>query len=256
MSRILAVANQKGGVGKTTTVVNIGAGLAKLGARVLAVDMDPQGSLTYSFGLQAHNLKMTLFQALMQPRDAEGAIINIKENLWLIPANKELAAVESGLAQTVGRELLLKRLLAAIDSFDFVLLDCPPAAGLLTMNALVAAGEALVPLQPEYLALQGLERFREVVSEVRCGLNPNLFIGGVLITRFDKRKSLHREVLDAVEQCFGADLILPTVRENIAVAEAPSFGKDIFSYKSASPGAWDYLNICSRIIRQGPNHDG
>jgi len=191
MSRIIAVANQKGGVGKTTTVVNLGAGLARLGSRALLVDLDPQGSLTYSFGLQAHELSATVYQALTRPDEAV-ALLSVREKLWLLPANLELSAVEGGLAQTEGRELLLKKLLERIETFDYVLLDCPPAMGLLTMNGLVAAGELIVPLQAEYLPLQGLGRLQEVVEVVRQRLNPGLQISGVVITRFDKRKSLHR----------------------------------------------------------------
>lgn len=249
MARIIALTNQKGGVGKTTTVINLGAGLACLGARVLLVDMDPQGSLTYSCGYAAHKLEKTVYQVLQHPGQTQTALLKVKENVQLLPSNLSLAAVEQEFSAIVGRELLLKERLTETDAYDYILIDCPPSMGLLTLNALAAAKEVIIPLQAEYLALQGVDRLKEVIAVVKQRLNPQLVISGVIITRFDRRKSLHREVLAATAEHFGPVLLSPPVRDNIALAEAPSFGKDVFSYRPSSAGAKDYLEICRQVGR-------
>jgi chromosome partitioning protein len=255
MSRIIAFANSKGGVGKTTTVVNVGAGLSRLEKRVLLVDMDPQASLTYSLGFAAHQLDKTVYHALHGPEIARSSLLEVRENLLLVPANLELSAAEREFAAETERELLLRERLAELEEFDYILIDCPPSMGLLTLNALAAAGEVIIPLQAEYLSLQGVDQLEQVIAAVRQRLNPALVISGVVLTRFDRRKLLHREVLDAVAKHFGDRLLTPQVRDSVVLAEAPSFGKDVFSYRPKSSGAMDYLGLCLRISGQGEQYE-
>lgn len=254
--RTIALLNQKGGTGKTTCTVNVGAGLARKGKRVLLVDMDPQAALTYSLGVKAHELDTAIYELLKVDTTLEEILID-KGNLSLIPANLNLSGADLELANTRGRE---RRLEAALyDSprslhmkpFDYILIDCPPSLGLLSLMALTAAREVWIPLQMEYLALQGLSRLLQTVGVVKKRLNPSLEITGIIGTRFDSRRNLNKEVLAKIREYFGTKVFKTAIRENISLAEAPSFGKTIFEYRPGSHGAEDYESLCREILRRG-----
>ena len=248
--RIIAVLNQKGGVGKTSTTVNLGAGLARQGSRVLLLDLDPQAHLTYSLGIMAHELPRTMGAVLMGDCFL-GEVIRSCGDLDVVPASVALAGTEVDLAGVERRETRLRDALADVDGYDFALMDCPPNLGLLTLNAMVAAGEVLVPVQPEFLALQSLGKLMETVRAIQNGWNPALRITGIVMTRYQRGRKLNRETRRNVAEYFG-DLLLETViRENISLAEAPSFGQDIFTYKPRSNGADDYRNLALELLRRG-----
>jgi chromosome partitioning protein len=247
--RIIAFINQKGGVGKTTSTINVGAGLTRLDRRVLLVDLDPQANLTYSLGLPAHTLTQTLYE-LLHGSGTRDQVTFLAEKMQLIPANARLAAAEIEFSGHPGREYMLKRVLESLDGYDYVLLDCPPGLGLLTLNGLTSAQTVYIPLQPEFLALRGLSNLVETVEMVRERLNPVLKIGGILATRYDPRRRLNREVVEKIRAHFGQIVFQTLIRENIALAEAPSFGKSIFSYRPGSHGAEDYLRLCEEILER------
>ncbi|MDK9699873.1 MAG: AAA family ATPase [bacterium] len=248
--RIIAFANQKGGVGKSTSAVNIGAGLVRLGKRVLWIDLDPQAHLTYSLGVKAHELSSSIYDLLRGRMTwQEVAIVRGgEEGLGkIIPATLDLAGAEIELAGMPGRELLLREALEGVRGFDYLLIDCPPNLGLLTVNALAAAKEVFIPLQAEYLALQGVSKLVETVDIVKKRLNKKLTITGVIATRYDTRKTLNREVVETIRGYFGDKVFQTMIRDNIAVAEAPSYGKSIFEYAPQSKGAADYTALCKEI---------
>ncbi len=247
MGRIIACSNHKGGVGKTTSVVNIGAGLALLNKKVLLVDMDPQANLTQSFGVV--NPEFTIYEALkgndvLKP-------INIKKKLDIIASTLDLSGVEMELSSEAGREYIFTELIEPLkDDYDYILLDCPPSLGLLTINAFTAADELFIPLQPHYLAIKGLTKIIEVKDKVKKRLNRNIEITGVFITQYDRRKVLHRDVLDTINTYFKDKVFKSKIRENISLAEAPSAGSDIFAYNPKSYGAEDYMYLCKEILRR------
>lgn len=243
--RILTVLNQKGGVGKTTLVVNLGAALGQLRpkAKVLLVDLNPQAHLTYSLGLAAHELPATLYDLLRGRAGLAAARHALAPGLDLLPASLDLASAELECAATPRREFLLREILAEAGAYDYVLLGCPPNLGLLTINALAASQEILIPIQTEFLALQSLGRLMETIAVVQRRLNPDLKLGGIVATRLDRRKRLSREVLDKVAEHFGERLFKASIRDNVALAEAPSHGQDIFRYRPGRHGAGDYLAL-------------
>jgi chromosome partitioning protein len=249
--KVLALVNQKGGVGKTTSTKNIGAGLATLGYAVLLIDLDPQANLTYSLGIQAHELDKTVYELLKEEVKAKDVVIE-KNGLYIIPSSINLSGAEMELSGQAGRELLLKEAIEDITKdYDYILLDCPPSFGLLTLNALTTAKEVYVPLQTEFLALQGMTKLIETVNIIKKRLNTGLDITGIIGTRYDNRKNLNREVIEKIKGYFGNKLFNTMIRDNVALAEAPSFGQHIFSYKKDSYGAEDYLNLCKEIIKRG-----
>ena len=250
--KTVALLNQKGGTGKTTSTVNIGAGLARKGKKILLVDIDPQAGLTYSCGIAAHDLDSTIYELIKGEAMLEDVLIDSRRGLHLIPANVSLSGADIDQAETAGREFLLKEALTNVTSVnpDYILIDCPPSLGLLSLMSLTYVGEVYIPLQAEYLALQGLARLTETVEMVRGRLNPGLEISGILATRFDSRKVLNREVLAKIQEHFGAKVFKTTIRENISLAEAPSYGKSIFEYKPESHGAEDYESLCREILRR------
>ena len=247
--KTIAVANQKGGVGKTTTVVNMGAGLNHLKKKVLLVDLDPQANLTYSLGIKAHLEPYTIYDLLTGNTGLKEVMVE-RDGLKVVPSSLDLSGAEMELSGMAGREFLLKEALKGLRGFDYCFLDCPPSLGLLTLNALTTAQEVFIPLQTEFLALHGLGKLLETVDVVKNRLNKRLRITGVIGTRYDGRKRLNREVIDTLHTHFGGKLFKTIIRENISLAEAPSFGKTIYEYKPDSHGAQDYLSLSKEIIKR------
>ncbi len=261
-TEIAAFLNQKGGVGKTTSVVNIGSGLTILGRNVLIVDLDPQGHLTSSLGIGEDEIDKTIYDVLrgeVDPRESLvkrelGARISIngrdsRLSLTVVPSSLDLAEAEIVLSLLPEREFLLREAIDIIkDDYDYILVDCPPSLGLLTINALAAVKKIFIPVQTEHLALESLGKLHQTVDSVKARLNPDLEIGGLIATRFDGRKVLNKTVVEKMKERFGSLFLESMIRENIVLAEAPSYGKDIFSYRPRSYGAEDYLNLCLEIM--------
>lgn len=248
--RVMAVLNQKGGVGKTSTSVNLGAALARQGQRVLLLDLDPQAHLTYSLGIMAHELPRTMGAALMQECPLRDVITRV-DTMDVVPASVALAGTEVDLAGAEERETRLRTCLEQASGYDFVLIDCPPNLGLLTLNAMTAATELLVPVQPEFLALQSLGKLMETVKAIQGGWNPSLKLSGILLTRYQRQKRLNRETRRSIMDYFDDVLLDTVIRDNISLAEAPSFGQDIFTYKPRSNGAEDYRNLALELLKRG-----
>jgi len=250
MTRIIALVNQKGGVGKTTSVINLGAGLAQKKKRVLLIDLDPQANLTYSLGIEAHNLTKTIYEVLKGEIEAGNAIINSKA-FNVLPSSINLSGAEIELSGTAGRELLLKEALTGIiKDYDYILLDCPPSLGLLTLNALTTAKEVFIPLQAEFLALQGMSKLLQTIEIIKKRLNKKLEVTGIIATLYDKRKNLNKEVVSKIQEHFPDKMFNSIIRDNISLAEAPSYGQDIFNYKKDAAGAKDYLSLTAEVIKQ------
>lgn len=250
MARIIAIVNQKGGVGKTTTSVNLAAGLAASGRRVLLVDIDPQGNATTGSGIDKKTVSRTVYQVLLGL--GEVATIRARSEAGkydVVPANRELAGAEIDLVDLPNREGRLKAALAGVESeYDFMLIDCPPSLSLLTINGLVAAREVLIPMQCEYYALEGLSDLVGTVKRVRANLNPTLEIGGLLRTMYDPRNTLSQQVSAQLEQHFGDKVFRTLVPRNIRLAEAPSYGVPAVVLDRASKGAQAYLALTEEIL--------
>lgn len=254
-AEVLALANQKGGVGKTTTTINLGAALVELGDRVLLVDMDPQGSLGVGLGTEPHSLDATVYNLLMQDgASVDDAIVRTSvEGLDLLPANIDLAAAELLLVQETAREHALKRILERVrDRYDYILVDCPPSLGLLTINGLTAADGVIVPLECEYFALRGMSLLMKTLERVRARLNPELRLEGVVATMFDRRTLHGREVLERVREAFGDVVYTTTVNKTIRFAEAPVAGESILTYASSSGGAQAYRQLAKEVRARDP----
>ncbi len=261
-SETAAFLNQKGGVGKTTSVVNVGAGLAIMGKKVLIVDLDPQGHLTSFLGIERNEVGKTIYDAMrgtIHPADAIIAkplrarlCINGSESqlsISMIPSTLEFAEAETAFANTGDREFLLKNAISRVrDDFDYILFDCPPSLGLVSINALAAARKVFIPVQTEYLAIRSLEDLITKIESIMVELNEDLVIGGLIATRYDGRKVLSRTVVQALRERYGPLLLDTMIRENIALAESPRYGKDIFSYRPKSYGMEDYLNLSLEIM--------
>lgn len=257
--RTIAVLNQKGGVGKTTSVVNIAAALAAAGSRVVVLDFDPQAHLTIHLGLEPQVIESGSYKVLIQSAEFEQQIMLMRPNLWLLPANINLVGAESELVSVVGRETILREaMLPSRDKFDYCLIDCSPSLGLLTLNALAASEDVLIPLQPHFLALRGLGKLLQTVELVNKRINPDLKVKWILLCMFDGRASLTNEVKDDIAQflesakgteCPWSEAkILPVhIRRNIKLAEAPSYGKTIFEYEENCHGAEDYRKVAELI---------
>jgi chromosome partitioning protein len=255
MSHVIAIANQKGGVGKTTTAVNLGASLAAAEKRTLIVDMDPQGNASSGLGVRGRERRASLYSVLLDYDSLASAIVRGVHLplLDVVPTTTELAGAEVELADLPDRESRLRRALHGIrDMYDFVLVDCPPAMGLLTLNTLVAADTVLVPLQPEFFALEGLSQFADTVRLVQRRLNPGLGIEGVLLTMYDGRLSLSREVAAEARRFFGNRTFRTRIPRNVRLAEAPGFGKPALLYDASSAGAQSYLALASEVIARSP----
>ena len=244
MSKVIAISNHKGGVGKTTSTINIGAGLNNLGKRILLLDLDPQANLSQSLGITSP--ERTIYGALRGLQGLEP--ISILPGLDVIPSTLDLSGAEIELSGEAGREFILKDLLEPVrGKYDYVLIDSPPSLGLLTINAFTASDLVFIPLQAQYLALQGLAKLVEVIDKIKRRLNPGLSIGGVFVTQYDSRKVLNRDVVEAIRAHFPKELFSTYIRDNIALAEAPAQGMDIFRYSQKSNGAEDYLALSREI---------
>jgi chromosome partitioning protein len=251
MGKIVAILNQKGGVGKTTTAINLGAYLAKAGKKVLVVDFDPQGNATSGLGLAKDTIETTSYDILFKPSEIVTAIQETETpRLNIIPTNAGLAAAEVELVNKPSRELLLKKSITGLD-YDYILIDCPPALGLLTINALTAADQLLIPVQAEYYALEGLGQLLSVMQRVRQGLNPNLELMGVVVTMYDSRTSLSEQVYSELKKHFGDKLFKSIIPRNVRLAEAPSYGKPVSEHDKWSKGARAYKQLAKEVVNRG-----
>lgn len=253
MGRIIAIANQKGGVGKTTTAINLSATLAEAGQKVLAVDFDPQGNETSGFGVEKNQLEQTVYELLIGECKVSDCLIKeVQPNLDLIPSNVNLAGAEIELLEMENKEKILRGFLRRlIKNYDFIIIDCPPSLSLLTVNALVAADTVLVPLQCEYYALEGLNQVMKTIQLVKKGLNPKLEMEGVVFTMFDSRTNLSSEVVESVRENLNENIYNTMIHRNVRLAEAPSYGMPITVYDTRSAGAEDYRMLAAEVIKRG-----
>lgn len=247
--KVIALANQKGGVGKTTTTINLGAYLANEGQRVLIVDIDPQGNAGSGLGLDITQAKSTIYQWLIDPAVAAPAVATNQKNLEIIPANIDLSGFEIDVRDNPNRDFVLKGRLAELsDRYDFVLIDCPPSLGILTINALTSANSVLIPLQCEYFALEGLTQLLRIINLVRTKLNTALQIEGVLLTMFDSRTRLASQVVQDVREHFKKQVYDVIIPRNVKLSEAPSFGQPISVYDPQSTGAIAYKTLARDLL--------
>jgi chromosome partitioning protein len=252
LPRVIAVANQKGGVGKTTTTVNTAAALAQSGLRTLIVDLDPQGNASSGLGIDVRALSTTMYDVLLNDTSLDDCVEPTEvRNLFVAPANLDLAGAEIELVSAFSRELILRRAIeAVIDDYDYVFIDCPPSLGLLTINGLAAAHEVMVPIQCEYYALEGLGQLLQNVERVRKGLNPDLDVSTIVCVMYDARTNLSERVVDEIRDYFGNKVLRTVVPRNVRISEAPSFGQPITVYDPRSRGAIAYKDIAQEV------HDG
>lgn len=251
MSQHIAIINQKGGVGKTTTAINLAAYLAKAGNSVLVVDADPQGNATSGLGIDKYAQEQTLYEGLFSKATLEEVIRETDTpKVFVVPSNANLAAAELDMVSALQREYMLRKFLENA-AHDFVLIDCPPSLGLLTVNALTAANSVLIPVQGEYYALEGLSQLLSVVQEVRAGLNPDLELLGVVLTMYDQRTTLSSQVKAELDKHFGDKLFKTVIPRNIRLAEAPSYGKTIIEHDKWSKGARAYKQLTKEVMQRG-----
>ena len=251
--RSIALLNQKGGVGKTTTTANLGACLAKLGKKVLVIDMDPQANLSVHLGVDIHSLKYSVYDIIRGVCNADDVILSTKTHgLDIIPANIDLSGAEIELVGVVGRETILKEYLGdVLDRYDYVLIDCPPSLGLLTLNVLTLVREIFIPLQTEFFALQGVSKLLDTQEVVRKRLNKNLEITGIIFCMYTSRTRLCKEVIEKVKEHFAKDQVFDTViRKNVKLSESPSHGKPVVSYAPGSHGSEDYMSLAKEVVQQ------
>jgi len=258
LGRVIAVANQKGGVGKTTTVINLGSSLAAAEQRTLIVDCDPQGNTTGGLGFPKDPARRTLYHAMMMDEPLERVLLRTQvDDLDLIPSDKNLVGAAVELVNLQEREFTLRRLLKAIkNNYSFTLIDCPPALDLLTLNAIVASDSVLIPIQCEYLALEGVSELLDTLMRIRRTLNPSLAIEGILLTMYDERTTLSRQVAADLRSFFGSQVFDTVIPRNVRLAEAPSHGRPILFYDIHSRGAASYIQLAKEVIINGQKRTG
>jgi len=251
MGRIIAISNQKGGVGKTTTAINLSACLAEKGKKVLTIDMDPQGNTTSGLGIDKNEVEDTSYEVLLGEAKIENAITkSIMDGLFVVPSERGLAGAEIELIGKVDREFILKKEVERIkDDYDFIIIDCPPSLGLITLNAFAASDSILIPIQCEYYALEGLSQLTKTIKLVKQGINPNLHIEGVLLTMYDSRTNLSVQIAEDVRKYFGATVYKTVIPRNVRLSEAPSYGRPIMAFDNKSKGAECYKKLANEVIK-------
>jgi chromosome partitioning protein len=256
MAHVIAIANQKGGVGKTTTAVNLAASLAIAERRTLLLDSDPQGNATSGVGIAKETVELSLYDSLVEGRPADELILSISAlpHLSVLPATQDLVGAELQLVERSGRDAILRQLLEPLqDKYDYIIVDCPPSLGLLTLNVLAAANAVLIPIQCEYYGLEGISQLLNTVRLVQQQINPGLAISGVLLTMYDARLNLCRQVAEDAKEYFGTKVFTTPIPRNVRLAEAPSFGKPILLYDVQSVGARSYLAVAQELLRRVEN---
>lgn len=253
MNKIIAIANQKGGVAKTTTAINLSAALCQLGQRVLLVDFDPQGNASSGLGIDKNKLEKSVYDVLVNNVPAELLIVpKVRPNLDLLPAKVDLAGAEMELVMAISREVRLKDALTEIkDKYDYIIIDSPPSLGLLTINALTAANQYIVPIQCEYYALEGVTQLLNTIKLIQRSLNPALKLCGILMTMYDYRTKLSKQVVDDVRASFGKQVFQTVIPRNVRLSEAPSYGLSIIDYDPKSKGAESYLELAKEVLARG-----
>lgn len=252
-ARVMAIINQKGGVGKSTTAVNLSAALGESKKKVLVIDFDPQGNTSSGYGIEKDELEHDVYDALLHDFPIEEIVLDTCEpNVFVIPATIQLAGAEIELVSTMARESVLKKILSPIvNDFDYVFIDCPPSLGLLTINALVAADSLLIPIQCEFYALEGLTKLLESMKMVKKRLNPELDVFGVVMTMYDSRTTLSKEVVEEVRKYFGKKVFKTIIPRSVKLSEAPSHGVPITMYSRVNKGALAYRNLAKEVVRRG-----
>ena len=249
MGKTIAIINQKGGVGKTTTTINLAAALSRAGKSVLVIDLDPQANATSGLGLNKENISASMYDVLVKQLLVDDILVSTKiDRLDILPAITTLAAAEQELVSVLSRESVLRQAIGSLD-YDFILIDCPPSLGLLTINALVASDSVLIPVQTEFYALEGLGLLMQTIQRVQMGLNPKLKLQGILLTMVDSRNALSGQVIEEVRKHFGEYVFKTVIPRNVRLAEAPSFGKTIFEHDKWSKGARAYKSLAKEIIK-------
>lgn len=257
MGKIIAIANQKGGVGKTTTAVNLASGLGRLGKKVLVIDIDPQGNATSGLGINKREISVSTYNLMIADTKIEDVLLDTEfDNLHILPSNMSLAGVEIELVEMPERVYRLKQGIAPIkDNYDFILIDCPPSLGLITLNGLAVANSLLVPIQCEYYALEGLSQLVATVRQVKRMYNPEIEIEGVLLTMFDSRLNLTSQVLSEVKKYFPAKVYKTVIPRNVRLSEAPSYGQPVQYYERSSRGAAAYNDLAGEFLKKQPKQE-